>query len=181
MAKNQQKQGGKKVLLLIDWDNLFINLFNDLGHERMQIEKRIEKMMDWIKTEIGELLGGYGFVFAPEHLSLFDRKMCTDNGLTIIISPKKEIPDSNKQEDTVDEKIIWFANLMADHPEVKYLCLVSGDSDYIDMLKDVKQKGVKVALVIPTMNSFSRMSGIALLADVNSKKEKMVLLLEEIL
>ena len=165
------------VLLLIDWDNLFINLFNDLGHENVRLSKRFEYLLAWVKEHIGELLGGHGFVFAPEHLSHYDRSICQTHGLKIFICPKENQRQGRKR-DTVDETIIWFAQLMADHPDLRYLCLVSGDSDYIDLLRDVKKRGIKVALGIPTINSFSRLAQMPKLADIGLKGQKMILLFE---
>lgn len=138
----------KKVLLLIDWENLFLNLF-DVFREKMQLSYRIEDSMKWLK-ETGELLGGKGFVFAPEHLSYLHQEICVENNLQIMICPKKE------KRDIVDETIIWFGRIMLSHPEVGILCLASGDDDFVPLLEDAQKNGIKTSLIIPTINSLSR-------------------------
>ena len=58
-----------KVLLLIDWENVFSCLFNDFGPDRLNLDYRFKKLMEWIKAEIGELFGDHGFIFAPSHFT----------------------------------------------------------------------------------------------------------------
>lgn len=178
--RKTSKQGGK-VLLLIDWDNLFINLFRELRPEDVRFEERIKKMIEWVHSEVGDLIGGQGFVFAHEHITYLDQQTCSKNNLKLMICPKEKMKDREKEIDTVDENIIWFAKLMSDHPLIRYICLVSGDSDYMEMLEEMKKKGLKIALAIPTLSSFSRLNKIALLPDLNHKKEKMIFLIEKAL
>ncbi len=173
----------KQVLLLIDWDNLFISLYEHFGAKEMRIEKKLEMIVRWVKEEIGELLGGYGFVFAPEHLAVLHQQSCVDNGLRIVICPKRplEKPKRNLKtgdlievEDTVDETIIWFTKTMMRHPNFGFLCLVTGDSDYIPLLKEVERYSIKRALVFPTRRCLSESKELVRLADKHPKTLKIM-------
>ena len=117
-----------KVLVLIDWDNLFLCLQDKFGAE-MNLEHRIQKLMEWIQNEIGEILEGYGFVFAPDHLNSLHREMLIRNNLRIIISPKEQI--DGLQRDTVDKTLMWFGRMMLRHSDIGFICLVSGDEDFV--------------------------------------------------
>ncbi len=150
-----------KVLLLVDWQNVFLNLFSTFGMPppgKMNLEERFKKLMAWIKTDIGDILGEHGFVFTSTHFLSSHQKMWGESNLKIVICPKREVKDKigTKEEDTVDDTIIWFAMAMANHPNIKFICLVSGDGDYVPMLEEVKKKGIKVALAAPTVRSLSR-------------------------
>lgn len=179
----------RQVLLLIDWDNIFYGLSNRFGIEEIQIEKHIKKLVDWTKEQVGELLGGYGFVFAPEHLSHFHQQICVNNGLKLIICPKRHLlePRVNPKtgettniEDTVDETIIWFAETMFCHPNFKFICLATGDRDYIPLLKQAEKHGIKRALVIPSLNSVSNKKELIRLTDRHpTTLKRMVLRLDK--
>ena len=180
-----QSAVAKQVLLLIDWENLFYGLFRRFGAEEMRIEARIKKLMDWIKTDIGELLGGYGFVFAPEHLSYRHQQTCVEDKLRLMICPKKHFVeprtnpktgDSVTEEDTVDETIIWFTKTMVRHPNFKCICLVSGDSDYIPLLEEMPQYGIKRALAIPTIDCLSKNRELTSFADRSPITDKKMLM-----
>lgn len=158
-----------KVLLLIDWDNLFYSLFSRFGADEMRIEHRIKRLMDWVEKEIGELLGGCGIVFAPEHLTHLHQQICARNKLKLMICPKRQLaspqrnPKTGEMEttkDTVDETIIWFVKTMVCHPNFKFLCLVTGDNDYIPLFKEMAKHDIKRALVVPTTDCLSKTKGL---------------------
>ncbi len=172
-------QTGSKVLLLVDWENLFFTLFADFGPDRMNLDYRFEKLMDWIKSDIGELLSDHGFIFAPEHFAAYHRQVCVKSNLKIIICPKRQTGE--KLEDTVDETIIWFGNMMFKHPDIGFVCLVSGDEDYVPLLEEAKKKKIKIALVAPTLNALSTNKAIVKLIDMHPKTgKKMVLRLDQV-
>ena len=173
-----------KVILLIDWDNLFFRLFERFGGEEIHLEARIKKLLDWVKQDIGPLFGDCGFVFAPEHMALVYQEMCAKNNLRLMVCPKRKLatPKINpktgiliKEEDTVDESIIWFAKTMISHPDFKFLCLVSGDSDFAPMLKELRENGIMRALAVPTIDSLSRTKQLIGLADKHPATQKKML------
>ena len=164
----------KQVLLLIDWENLFYSLYSFFGPDKMRVESRIERVVEWVKKEIGELLGGYGFVFAPEHLTYLHQQICVKNNLKLMICPKRQLAiakrnpktgDMETEEDTVDETIIWLAKTMVRHPNFKFVCLVAGDNDYVPLFKELGRHGIKRALVAPTRDSLSKTKELVELAD----------------
>ncbi|MEI7424940.1 MAG: NYN domain-containing protein [Candidatus Staskawiczbacteria bacterium] len=169
--KNKKKPNfpkrNKKVILLVDWENLFYCLHQRSNGTNMRIEYRIKKLLEWVCTEIGETM--CSIVFAPEHLSADHRKIWADNGFKIMICPKKQLdkpernPKSGQMEtlkDTVDETLIWFATMMFKHPDTGYICLVSGDDDYVPMMEEAKKLNVKRALAPPTIGSLSKSQGL---------------------
>ena len=168
-----------KVLLLVDWDNLFICLYNKFKQE-MRLEYRIGKMVEWVQNEIGELLEGHGFVFAPEHLSVLHQQMCVEKHMRLITCHKRQIREPSgkivREEDTVDETLIWFGKLMLRHPDVKFICVVSGDDGYVSLMEDALKYGVKRALVPPTVDSLSRKKNLVRMADKHPKTLKRMLL-----
>jgi hypothetical protein len=172
-----------QVLVLADWDNIFLCLYNVFRAE-MRLEHRIQKMMEWIKTNIGEIFGGYGFMFAPEHLSILHQQLCVENGFKLITCPKRSIKNELGEiiiEDTVDETIVWFGKIMFCHPNVRFICLVSGDDDYVPLLQEAEKCGVKRVLVAPTIDSLSRSKRLIQLADKHPKtSQKMILRLDTI-
>jgi hypothetical protein len=179
-----------QVLLLIDWDNLWYSLMSRFGVGEMNIENRIQTLMDWTKESVGELCGGHGFVFAPEHLSLLHRQIFVDRGLKLMTCTKLHLkeprlnPKSQKMEseiDTVDETIIWFAKMMVGHQNFKTLCLVSGDNDYLPLFEEMRKLGIKRALVAPTIDSLAKNKKFIKCVDENPvTKKRMLLILDKI-
>ncbi len=173
-----------KVLILVDWDNLFYSLFDAFKVE-MNLDYRLEKLMKWIKSEIGEILGDKGFVFAPDHLSPLHQQACVENNFKLIICPKKDIRDEQgrliKEEDTVDETIIWFGQMMMRHQDVEFICLVSGDDDFVPLFEEASKYGVKRVLAPPTIGSLSKSKALIRRIDKHpATGKKMILMLDQI-
>jgi NYN domain len=161
-----------EVLLLVDLENAIYS-FLGLGPGGMQISERIKKLMEWVDQEIGDLLGGKGFVFAPEHMTASDRKTCVQNRLQIMICPKKKHKEKGlKSKDTVDEKLIWFGKMMLKHPGVKILVLVSGDEDFAPLFEEAQKQGIKVGLVVPTIQSVSTNKVLVGFVDPHPKNQR---------
>ena len=178
-----------KVLLLVDWDNLFISLMRKFRPEKLNIEHRIKILMRWT-SKIGELLGGRGFIFAPEHMSFAYKDLCVACGLQLIICPKKTLskpepnPKTRRMEsvvDTVDATIIWYADMMLGHKDFKTICLVSGDKDYVPLFEKMRRCGIRRALAVPTTKSMATDRAIENLVDLNPiTGKKMILRLDQI-
>lgn len=168
-----------KVLLLIDWDNVFFCLYSMFKRD-IRLEYRLKRLTDWIKKEIGEIFSDHGFVFAPEHLAQFHQQVCVQNDLKLIICPKREIKDSEgkteREEDTVDETIIWFGKMMMSHPDVKFICLVSGDDDYVPLFEEAEKHNIKRVLAPPTIDSLSKSKRLVGLVDKHPVTSKKMLL-----
>lgn len=168
-----------EVLVLLDWENILYSLLG-LGPYEMDLAKRINALMEWIKHDIGDIFDGY--VFAPEHFTAYHRKICVQNNLEIMICPKRKAKEKGaKEEDTVDEKLIKFGKKMLKHPDIKIICLVSGDEDFVPFLEKAKNKGVKIALAPPSLGSLSSSKKIIELIDLHPETgKKMVLVLSQI-
>ena len=184
LQSETQLSARKKVLVLVDWENLFLCLHEKFGAD-MRLEYRIQKFLEWIQSEIGELVGGYGFVFAPEHMSFLHREICRKNNLRLIICPKRQIEVDGaspaRNEDTVDETLMWFGELMMRHQDVGFICLVSGDDDYVPFMEAAKKQDIKRALAPPTVDSLSKAMGLIRTADEHPiTGKKMLLVLESL-
>jgi len=176
---------GNKVLLLIDWDNLFICLSRRFEVEEIQIERRINKLMNWVQENVGELLCDYngseqlchGFVFTPEHISPKLQRMCAKNKLWLMVCPKKS-NGGRVEVDTVDDNLIRFGKMMLRHSDVGSICLVSGDEDYLPLLEEARKCNVKIALIPPTLDSLSNNGGLVRFIDkrINGPRKMFVIL-----
>ncbi|MFA6190404.1 MAG: NYN domain-containing protein [Candidatus Staskawiczbacteria bacterium] len=179
----------EQVIWLIDWENLWYSLMTQFGVEGIDLSRRIQAVKTWLK-KIGDLLGGHGYVFAPEHLSAVHQQICVDNGLWIITCPKKQllIPQENpktgrleERVDTVDQTIMDFAKAWLGHPNFKTICLVSGDKDYIPLFEELAQHGIRRALALPTLGSLSRDKKLLDSVDTNlATGRKMLLMLDRV-
>jgi len=150
------RPAGQKVLLLIDWDNFRSGLQTRFGSGKIFLEQRIRRLETWVRGELGELWGDHGFVFAHEYLNEAFKKMCVRNSLRTFTCPKRDTPDSNGSMDSVDEILIWFGENMLNHPDVGFLCIVSGDKHYIPLMEKANKAGVRVAFVVPSVTCFSK-------------------------
>lgn len=182
-----------QVLLLLDWDNLYYGLLNRFKVGEMEIENRIGKLIKCINEEMGGLMGGYGYLFAPEHLSAPHQQIFTKLGFRLFICPKRRFDKPTKNEktgdmvmeqDTVDETIIWFAETMIGHPNFKTICLASADNDYAPLFEELGKIGILRALAPPAINSLAKTretTRLVDLADINpATQKKMVLMLDAI-
>ena len=186
---NYMSPANSQVLVLFDWENFWYSLFNRFGIGKMDVDHRIKGMMKWAK-EKGDLFGGHGFVFAPEHLSSIHQEICLNNQLYLITCPKKNLLIGKRNQksgeletrvDTVDETIVEFAKMLVGHPNFKTLCLVSGDNDYVPLFEEMGKRGIKRALAAPTIDSLSRTQDLIKLTDANPiTGERMILILDQI-
>ena len=190
---NLLPQAAGDVLLLVDWENLWYSLLSRYSGrvEETHLEKRLEKMIAWLggrRRLLGaELVGenlteGHGFAFAPEHLNQIHREILTDQGFWLMTCPKKLLKEAREKPkspgemetrvDTVDQTIIDFTLMMTGHNDIKTVCLVSGDRDYIPLLEELGRRGIKRALVPPTVDSLARDVKITRLVDRDPKTNR---------
>lgn len=164
----------RKVLVLVDWENLFYCLYQKFQSNDARIDYRIKKLIEWIRTEIGETI--YSVVFAPDHMSDDQRKMMASNGFKIHFCPKRKLdkPERNPKSglmenvrDTVDEELIAFATMMMKHPDVGYICLVSSDGDFTPMMEEARKHNIKRVLAPITIGSLSRSQKLVKIIDTH--------------
>lgn len=181
--RKAKKKKTEKILVLIDWDNLFLNLINIFKPGKVNLSFRLDKLKEWL-GEIGEIWAV--FVFAPPHLSPWHRKLLRQHGFFLITCDKikpeektKEKTGDKKEIDTVDETLIRFGELELPHPDIDYLCLVSGDFHFAELLEKAQKSGKKRAIVISGINPLARK--LIAFADQHPKtKRKMILRLDEV-
>jgi len=162
-----------RILVLIDWDNIFINLMDALKPEQIQLSLRFDKLEKWLET-IGKIWDV--FVFAPPGLTPFHRKIIREHGFYFIACDK--IEKGREQIDTVDESLIRFGKSMLNHSDINYLCLASGDDDFIDLLKLAQKRKLKIAIATANFKSLS--ANLLPFADKHPKtQKKMILRLDE--
>ncbi|SRR3990167_172027 len=131
-------------LVLIDWENISKG-FVESEHppETFSVSAAFDGLFDWINSETDEILDT--FLFAPLYIVYTNYQLFYDQGLFPITCPRVPL-GSPKSKDTVDEALIKRAERWITYPGLTHVCLVSGDRDFIPLLKEVKQKGLLIMI-----------------------------------
>ena len=146
--------------------------------EKFSYEVALKKLFAWIKSEVDEVFDT--FLFAPLYITYTDYQLLFDNHLVPITCPKVPLGSAEKR-DTVDPILIEKGSKWITHPSLTHVCLVSGDSDFVPLLKKGKVRGLLVMISgfdpalskDPDHPSFSKELGE--MADVSPKTgQKMV-------
>jgi len=167
------------ALVLIDWENISKEIPHiKTAPERFSRASALKKMFAWISSEVDKIFDT--FVFCPLYMAYTDYQMFHDLGLFLTTCPKVPL-GSPQKKDTVDPTLIERARKWITHPDITHVCLASGDSDFIPLLKIAKQRGLKIMVCAldpalardPRHLPLSR--ELAEMADVSEKTgEKMV-------
>jgi hypothetical protein len=155
-----------KILCVIDWDNIYINV---PPPEKFSITAGLDRIMKKIAKEVGEIINV--FVFTPPHLALVNAQVFHDEGFYIILCPK--IKDKKRgEQDTADEIISAFLQDMINQmPDLTHICLGSGDKDFCRIIrKYVMRRGLKMIIIVGDLISLS--GDLMKLADVNPNTGK---------
>ena len=131
-------------LVLIDWENVSKDIMEGrYVPERFSRSIAIERLFKWIEDEADEIFDT--FLFTPIYMIYTDYQLFHDNNLVPITCPKVPL-GSLEQRDTVDAMLIQKGLKWITHPSLTHLCLVSGDSDFIPLLKQAKERGLLIML-----------------------------------
>lgn len=144
---------GNKVLVLLDWENLQLGTAS-IPPDKFSLQVGLEKLIEKIAGEVGKII--FVFVFLPPHLAPIWGERLKKEGFFIVCCPKIKGKDG-VDRDTVDEELMRLGRKMiAEIPDLTHLCLGSGDQDFIPLLQDAKQQGIKIVLVSGTLTSLSK-------------------------
>jgi hypothetical protein len=132
------------ALVLIDWENISKDIIEGrYVPERFSREVALVRLFEWIKGEAEEIFDT--FLFSPLFIVYTDFKLFHDHGLVSTTCPKVPL-GSPEKKDTVDTILIEKGLKWITHPELTHLCLASGDSDFIPLVKEAKKIGLKIML-----------------------------------
>ena len=141
----------EKILMLIDWDNLSLNM--DLPPSESRVES-FNQLIKQITQEVGEI--AIVVVFLPPNLGHLVAEDMYELGFFTVICPKIKDKEGVRQ-DMTDRTIIDFGKKMiALIPDLTHLCLGSGDKDFIPLIREATQKGMKIIIVASSARSLSR-------------------------
>ena len=162
------------ALVLIDYENAA----KHIQEGRFIPEKfrgnvfAINRLFTWIRSEVDNIFDT--FLFSPLHIVYTDYQLIHDIGLVPTTCPKVPL-GSPFRKDTVDPILIEKGLKWITHPALTHLCLVSGDGDFIPLVKAAKKRGLKIMLSALDP-SFARVPGrtflskdLAKLADISPK------------
>ena len=161
----------RRILVLIDWDNLFLNLMDIYKPEKLNLSFHFDNLKKWLE-EIGQIWAV--FVFAPQHLNVWHRKFLQEREFFLVTCTKIKTGETPEEIDTVDETLIKLGELLLSYPDITHLCLVSGDADFIPLLEKAKKEGVKRAIAVASVKPLSR--NLLPLADTHPKTRKKMIL-----
>lgn len=164
------KQRWNKILVLIDWSNLVINL----PPNKPILTAAWDRIQQQISRELeGEIIGV--FIFVPPHLTSTEAETFYKEGFIIVYCPKIKTKD-RVEKDTTDETMIELGRkLISQIPDLTHLCLGSGDKDFGPLAREAIRKGLKILVVAGDLRSLS--SELIQLADGKPGGGKMVFIL----
>ncbi len=169
-----KEQPAKKILMLIDWENLITNM--DLPPaERYSNIEGFDRIIKRISRDVGEIVNV--FVFLSPHLAYSVSEDMYKLGFFTIVCPKIRTKEE-EQQDTADGIIIDFGKKMINQISgLTHLCLGSGDKDFTPLIREATRKGLKIIILAGNKRSLSR--ELSKLADTreNDENEKLIYLL----
>lgn len=167
------KKKNAKILVLLDWSNIFLNI---PPSEKLSITAGLDRVQKKIAQEVGEI--ALIFIFSPLHLTSMETETFYQEGFYIIECPKFRTKERS-DKDTTDEILIKFANDITPlMPGITHLCLGSGDRDFCEMLRKAFRKRLKIMIITGDLTSLS--PDLIELADINpSTGRRMVYVLSQ--
>lgn len=135
---------GATALVLIDWENISKEILRaKIKPEKFSRAYALDQLFKWIKSEVDDIFDV--FVFTPLFMAYTDYQLLHDHGLVPTTCPKVPL-GSTVKKDTVDPILIekglrWITHLCLTH-----ICLVSGDSDFMPLLRKAKESNLLVMI-----------------------------------
>ena len=159
----KKREKTNKILILIDWLNISLNLYPAGQLELTNFDRFIKQ----ISREVGEIVNV--FVFAP-NLTSREWETFYKQGFYVINCPKVKTKEG-EDKDTTDELIIKFlTDVVPTISGLTHICLVSGDKDFCQALRNIMRKGLRLIIGAGDLSSLS--SELIELADVNPLTHK---------
>jgi uncharacterized LabA/DUF88 family protein len=124
-----------RVIIFIDHANLFYNI------ENLKIRIDYKKFKE-ILAKDAHLVGAFMYMGIPEHVFPKKRRFLnylTSQGYVIQARPIKMLPEGKKIQKRIDIFIYRDIVELADEDTYDKAILVSGDSDFIEIVKKVRE------------------------------------------
>ena len=170
------KKKKPKILLLVDFENLFINVRDEIPPEKFSIEGGFNRVIRAITEEVGEIVGV--FAFLPSDRALVWDKDLYELQFNIVLCPRIKNKEG-VEKDTTDSRLLELGEWLINHLELSHVFIGSGDKDFSPLMKKAAQKGLKKGVVAANLKSLS--SKLIQLTDTNpSTGKKMVYLFSPI-
>lgn len=148
-----KKEKKKKVLILIDFENLMISLQNTIGPIGFSIEAGFNRVIAEITTAIGEIIGV--FAFLPPDRAMVWSKDLYRLGFTTILCPRIKDKEGVDQ-DTTDTTLMKLGEwLMENLTGLTHICIGSGDKDFGPLMRKGALKGLKRMVIAANLSSLS--------------------------
>ncbi len=149
------KEELRRTVLLVDWENLFQNLYPAWKQELTpkSVSQGFLNLIKQISREVGEVVSV--FVFGPPHLMdyLWAKAFREQKFFPIICY---QMPDKKGVErDTVDETLTDLGEKLINSMKLSHLCVASGDKDFVPLYLDAIAKGLKTVTIAASETSLS--------------------------
>jgi len=141
-----------KILVLIDWDNLLLNM-NIPQPENFSLEEEFDRLMRQL-GKVGRVINV--FVFGPPQTINPYLEIFRQSGFFPVVCPKLRNKKDEQEVDTTDATLIEFGRKMIEQiPDLTHLCLASGDSDFAPFVREAIRNRLKVIIVPGNLISLS--------------------------
>jgi hypothetical protein len=156
-----------KIVCFFDWQNLVSH--SGFSIEQFSLEGGFRKIIKQL-TEIGQVIAV--FVLGPPAFIDADLKFLHDAGFWPISCPLRTSKKSGQLADVVDNRLIaLFRDTIEAMPGIDYICLGSGDSDFIGPVAEITHlRGKKLIIVAGSLNSLS--PKLKVMADLHPRTRK---------
>ena len=145
----------KKAIILVDWENMFINLG---GRKEFTVDAVIQAFLK-LKEQISQLINGEVigiYIFASSHsafLSVWEKTFYKLN-FPVISCPK--ISDGMRDKnDTVDETLMREGSIFIRNMGLTHLCVATGDADFIPLYEEAHALGLKTLTIYASLDSLA--------------------------
>lgn len=161
-----------KILVLLDIKNILDNSL-PASEERVSPKAGFDRLMKEL-GKIGQVDDVY--IFAPLHIASQYQKLFYELGFYTIACPR--ITNKLGQEvDATDSVMIDFGKKMiSQNPNLDYLCVGSGDKDFLPLIRKARQSGLKIITIVGCNIRSLAEEIIPLVDNHPGSKKKMVLL-----
>lgn len=144
---NEEQPGG--MLVLWDWENTAKGM-RERGYTKgnYDLAAGFDRLKQWW-DEIGKVIKVY--LFSPMHKIFGFDAVFQRQEFSIILCPKiTQVVSAGvvNYMDTTDANLINQGEFCINYiPSIGYLCLGSGDKHFAPLLRNAKDKGIKIAIV----------------------------------
>lgn len=143
----------KRVLILLDWENLEINLLR-VPPCQYTVEKWLIRLKDQIVADFGEIVDIY--VFGSEMFLHRWKEPFTRLGFVLMPTPPSIKKNGTEPEPNLtDHYMIKRGGKLLDLKGLTHLVIGSGDQHFLPLINEAKNRGLGVIVVVGSKDSLS--------------------------